>query len=195
MKKKIFLFTTLIAVCLASLLLWKFYIPTSAPSGPSEEQIGQKVKSLYELANPGVAVDIVTMTEESGMYKAVLKLISLAGTNYAEVYVTKDGQLLTQGVIYVERSIELIQRQKGFVDCLAGKGVRIFGINNQTATLLQLNVLGIYGQKLYVSCDGELLQRCTDAGIQQVPSVMIGEEITPGIQTADWFATKTGCVL
>jgi hypothetical protein len=159
------------------------------------QDVTNKVESLYELANPGVSVEVMNILEESGLYKVLLKSVGPTGTNYAEVYVTKDGKLLTESVVFVERSIAQIEGMKNFVDCLVEKGVKIYGLGNQTATLLQLNILGRYSPKLFVSCDGEFVKRCTDAGVQEVPSVVIGDKIEPGVKTADWFAQQTGCKL
>lgn len=165
----------------------------------------QKVKRFYELVFPDSRVEIVSLKEESGLYKVLAKITSAAGISYQEAYVTKDGKLLaaTDSTILVESSIEQIGKAKDFVDCLFDKGVRIYGLLNQTAnpagvqaTLLQLNILGrLYSPKLYVSCDRELVQQCLNKGITTVPSVVIGENIESGLKTIDWFVNKTGCKL
>ncbi|MEM5804993.1 MAG: hypothetical protein QW156_02785 [Candidatus Aenigmatarchaeota archaeon] len=159
----------------------------------SIEEIKQKVKNLYELANPGVTVEIASVTEESGLYKIILKAIDMGGINYREVFVTKDGKLLTEGVVLVEESIKQITRLKDFVDCLNEKGVKIYGLNNNTATLLQLNLLGRYSLKLYVSCDGDLVQNCIQANVSQVPSVVHNNKVEPGVKSIDWFEKISGC--
>jgi hypothetical protein len=112
-----------------------------------------------------------------------------------EVYATKDGKLVTESLIFVEKSIQQIESLKNFVDCLDKESVRIYGISNHTATLLQLNVLGIYSGKLYVACDGAFVSRCVDAGVQQVPSVVVGKSVSPGVKTLDWFEQQTKCKL
>jgi hypothetical protein len=164
-------------------------------SAITKQSIGEKIKELYEIANPGVSFEIINIEETSGIYKIVLKAISPLGITYREAYVTKDGKLLTEGVIFVETSIQQIQAYKDFVDCLDSKGVKIYGISNQTATLLQLNLLGRYSGKLYVSCDGVNIKRCTDANVQQVPSVVYRGSVYPGVQNIEWFEDLTGCKL
>jgi hypothetical protein len=159
----------------------------------TKARVGEKVKNLYELANPGSSFSIVSMSEESGIYKVVLRADTPYGTTYREAYVTKNGELLTESVIFVSKSIEQIAAYKDFVDCLDSKGVKIYGLNNQTATLLQLNTLGRYSTKIYISCD--TLKPCQDAGVTQVPSVVYKGEIFPGVQSISWFETKTGCKL
>ena len=156
--------------------------------------VSDKVKNLYQLGNPGTTVDIVSINDDSGLYRILMKTTSSAGTNYIEAYATKDGKLLTQNVIQIDDAIRQIGVMRNFVTCLKGKGVEIFGLNNQTATLLQLNALGTYSTSLYVSCDGRESQ-CASAGVQQVPSVVYNNTAYAGVQTAQWFASLTGCSL
>jgi hypothetical protein len=165
-----------------------------------KSEVSKRIESLYELANPGTNVEVLSLSEESGLYKALLKVVSPTGTNYAEVYVTKDGKILVQNVILVEQATEQIKKLKDFVDCLDSKKLKIYGVLNQTenpqgatATLLQLNILGVYSSKLYVSCDGRFVQNCISAGVTQVPSVVFGGRIEPGVKTIEWFESATGC--
>lgn len=183
-------------VCIALLVGLIFSTLTGFVSfsfGIPKSEVKNRVKTLFELANPGTNVEILTLTEESGLYKILIKAVGLGGTNYVEVYTTKDGKLLTQNVIFVEQSIQQIKRLKDFVDCLDGKGVRIYGLNNQTATLLQLNILGVYSTKLYVSCDGDLVANCVQANVTQVPSVVFAGRVDPGVKAIQWFESVTGC--
>ena len=157
------------------------------------QDVDSKIKSFYELSLPGTQVEIVNKQEEHGMYKILVKVISPLGVTYREAYVSKDGYLLTENPIFVERATEQINKSKNFVECLAGKGVRIYGLSNQTQTLLQLNILGIYGRLLYVPCDGQLVNNCIAANVTQVPSVVINGKVYPGVKTIDWFMQATGC--
>jgi hypothetical protein len=161
------------------------------PRAPVE----QRIKEFYELVIPGVAADVLSLEEESGLYHAVVRIVAPDGVSYREIYVSKDGKLLTETMIYVERSIEQIRRMKSFVECLDGKGVRIYGWSNQTATILQLQLLGRYSPLLFVSCDGQLVQRCIEVGVTEIPSVVMDRRVEPGLKTLDWFAKETGCEL
>lgn len=161
----------------------------------SKDAVAANAKSLYELVYPGVDISVLTATEQNGMYKVVLKAVSSSGTTYPEVYVTKDGKLLTENMVLVDESISQMRKMRVFVDCLDSKGVRIAVVANQTSTLLPVtNVLGVYGQKLLFDC-GTNLDACISANVTQVPSVVIGQYIIPGMQTTDWFARVTGCEL
>lgn len=165
--------------------------------------IEREIKSFYELVVPGSTAEVVNLKEDSGVYKILVRVTSAGTVSYQEGYVTKDGKLLSMAdsTILVENSVNQIEKQKNFVNCLYDKGVRIFGFSNQTipggpATILQLNILGrIYSPMLFVSCDGQFLQQCINTGISQVPSVVVGGNIEPGVKAIDWFENKTGCKL
>jgi len=198
MKKKIAILTIFL---IAGLLIGYFatniyyYIFRSATE--------RKIKTFYELLLPGTTAEVLSLNEQSGVYRILVKINSGGTISYQEGYITKDGKLLSMSdsTILVESSIDQVEKQKDFVNCLYDKGVRIFGVSNQTtqggvATIYQLNILGrIYSPKLFVSCDDQFVQQCINAGISQVPSIVLGGNIDPGIKTVEWFQTKTGCKL
>ncbi len=182
-------------VSIAGPFAWDMFFNSSASAG-------EKVKTLYELANPGVTFEVLSATEESGMYKIALKFATASGTNFNEVYVTKDGKLLSEGMVMVEKSTEDISAAKNFVDCLYDNGLRIYGVLNQSfsaeaasMTSMQLQTLGMYSGKLYVSCDGEFLQQCVNLGLQQVPSIVYNNTAYNGVKDVTWLEQTTGCKL
>jgi hypothetical protein len=198
MKKKI----AILAVFLVAGLLIG-YFATSIYYYIFRQDIERKIKTFYELLLPGTTAEVVSLNEQSGVYRIFVKINSGGTISYQEGYITKDGKMLSMAdsTILVESSINQVEKQKEFVNCLYDSGVRIFGISNQTtqggvATIYQLNILGsIYSPKLFVSCDGQFAQQCINAGISQVPSVVISGNVDPGIKTIEWFQTKTGCKL
>jgi hypothetical protein len=197
MRKKLLIIPILIALLVLAIYFLKPYLPKIGffrLVTPSKEKLEEKIVELYELANPGVTIEVISVEEESGIYKLVLKFVTAAGVTYREVYVTKDGKLLTESIIYVEESIERINSYKNFVECLRDS-VRIYGISNDTATLLQLNLLGRYSTQLFVPCDGALVANCLRANVSQIPSVVINGEVYPGIKTINWFEQNTDCEL
>jgi hypothetical protein len=162
--------------------------------------ISAKVERLYELSNPGVGAEVVSVTSESGMYKVGVKITSIDGqVSYAESWVTKDGRLLTQSVILVEESVGQMGKLRDFVACLADSGVRIFGSLDENvspqgsqATLLQLNLLGAYSPAIYVSCDADV-QACVEAGITQVPAVYYNGTVEFGLKNIEQLEEISGC--
>lgn len=162
-------------------------------SSISQKDVMNKVKEVLELSNPGTSIEIASISEESGLYKILVKATGALGTNYMEFHVTKDGKFIIQNPISIEASIDTIKKLNKLVDCLYEKGVRIYGLSNDTGTLLQFNVLGRNSAKLFILCDGEMLQQCINAGIEEVPSVVINGVIHKGAKTAEWLAEKAGC--
>ncbi|MEM7827036.1 MAG: hypothetical protein QXQ40_02320 [Candidatus Aenigmatarchaeota archaeon] len=159
----------------------------------SKQEVINKIKNIFELSNPGTTIEILSINEESGLYKFILKARSINGVNYMEVYATKDGKLLIENVVPIESSLERMKKLNSLADCLYEKGVRIYGLSNDTGTLLQLNVLGRNSAKLFVLCDGDMLQQCMSIGIKEVPSVVINETIYTGAKAPEWLAQQAGC--
>jgi len=159
--------------------------------------VSSNVESLYELVNPGVDISVVKVDQVSGMYKVLFKAVDIAGgTTFREAYISQDGKLLTENMILVEQSITQLNRIRSFIDCLENKSVKIAGIANNTPTLLQFNTLGgSYASKLYLSCDGDLIQQCVDIGITQVPTVIYDGVGYPGVQSIQFFENLTACKL
>ena len=189
-----FFFVILMIIIIGSVVMLK-----TSPAA-SSSSVSESVKKLYELANPAATFEVVAVTETSGLYKVLLKSVSSSGTVYSDVYVTKDGKFLSPSVILVENSTEQILKTKGFIDCLYDNNVRVFGILNNTlspqgaaTTGLQLQVLGMYSGKIYVSCDGPNLESCIKAGISEVPSVLYNNTLYPGAKELPWFEQISGC--
>lgn len=192
---RIVFFGILMIIIIGSVVMLKTSLASSSNSKAAES-----VKTLYELANPGTSFEVVAVNEESGFYKLLLKSVGQAGTTYNDVYVTKDGRFLSPSVILVENSTAQLLKMKGFVDCLNEKNVRIFGLLNNTfspqgaaATSLQLQALGTYSGKIYVSCDGANLESCIKLGVSEVPSVLYNNTLYPGARDIPWFEQLSGC--
>ena len=194
---RLFFFVILMIIIIGSVFMLKTSSITGLASGSKS---AESVKTLYELANPGTSFEVVAVTETSGLYKVLLKSVSSSGTVYSDVYVTKDGKFLSPSVILVENSTEQILKTKEFIDCLYDRDVRIFGTLNSSlspqgaaTTSLQLQALGMYSGKIYVSCDGPNLENCIRAGISEVPSVLYNNTLYPGAKDLPWFEQTSRC--
>jgi len=165
-----------------------------------KSSVAENVRKLYELAL-GSPVSVESVNDFGNLYKILLKVSTQQGSNYLEVYTTKDGKYVTESIIYVKESTQQIEKMKNFVDCLYNKGLRVYGAtqtNNtaiNSATLLQLNILGRYSPKIYVSCDGNNLQTCIQIGLQALPSIVYNNTAYPGVYSAEYLANLTGCKL
>jgi hypothetical protein len=167
-------------------------------SSMQKSSVAESVRKLYELAL-GSSVSVESINDFGNLYKVLLKVSTPQGPNYLEVYTTKDGRYVTESIIYVKESTKQIEKMKNFVDCLFNKGLRVYGATQtndtaiNSATLLQLNILGRYSPKLYVSCDGDNLQTCIQIGLQALPSVVYNNTAYPGVYSAEYLANLTGC--
>jgi len=169
-------------------------------SSLQKSSVAENVRKLYELAL-GSPVSVESVNDFGNLYKILLKVSTQQGPNYLEVYTTKDGRYVTESIIYVKESTKQIEKMKNFVDCLFDRGLRVYGAtqtNNtaiNSATLLQLNILGRYSPKIYVSCDGDNLQACIQIGLQALPSIVYNNTAYPGVYSAEYLANLTGCKL
>jgi len=194
--KVLFGILTLLIIAIVILFGINLFIPLNLTGYfANTEDVSSKIENLYELINPGVDVSIEKIEDISGIYKILFRAIDVSGTTtFREAYITKDGKLLTENMILVEQSITQINKIMNFVDCLASKNLRIAGVTNHTATVLQFNVLGgSYATKLYLSCDGQLAQQCVDANITQVPTTVYENKGYPGVQSIQFFENLTAC--
>ena len=195
-KQKLSIFVAGLVLGLSFFVVFNFVLPYLQKSS-----VAENVRKLYELALPGSSVSVESISDFGNLYKILLKVSTQQGTNYLEVYASKDGKYVTESIIYVKESVQQIEKMKNFIDCLFNKGLRIYGAtqtNNtviNSATLLQLNILGRYSPKLYVSCDGDNLQACVQIGLQTLPSIVYNNTPYPGVYSAEYLANLTGCKL
>jgi len=189
------IFTAIFSIVLIAIIgaLATFVLPkTGFFVASSQDDVLNRVKTIFELSNPGTTINIENVKEESGLYKILLKAKTQTGDTYSEIYVTKDGKFLIQNPISVEDAINNIKKLNALTDCLYAKGVRIYGLTNDTGTLMQFNILGKNSLKLFVFCDN-ILEQCINAGITEVPSIVINSTIYKGARTAEWLAQTAGC--
>jgi len=191
--KKLFITIISVIVIAAIVALATFVLPqTGFLTAYSKEDVLNKVKTIFELSNPETTINIENVKEESGLYKILLKGKTQTGDTYSEIYVTKDGKFLIQAPISIEDAINNIKKLNALTDCLYAKGVKIYGLTNDTGTLMQFNILGRNSLKLFVFCDN-ILEECINAGITEVPSIVINSTIYKGARTAEWLAQTAGC--
>ena len=194
-KQNLIMFMIGLLIGLTIFGVYNFVLPLAQKSS-----VAENVRKLYELAL-GSPVSVESVNDFGNLYKILLKVSTQQGPNYLEIYTTKDGKYVTESIIYVKESTQQIEKMKNFVDCLYNKGLRVYGAiqtNNtaiNSATLLQLNILGRYSPKIYVSCDGDNLQTCIQIGLQALPSIVYNNTAYPGVYSAEYLANLTGCKL
>ncbi len=153
------------------------------------------VEELYELQYESDA-EILSVSDQNGLYKVIVRFTDFAGQSATQdVFVTKDGELLTDRLIITENYKNALANQKSFAECLADTGLRILGKTDDTATLQQLDVLGTYAYKVFVSCDGPSEQACIDLGVQRYPTTVYNNTGFDNLYNPQFFAELTGCEL
>ncbi|UCD07751.1 MAG: hypothetical protein JSW41_02145 [Candidatus Aenigmatarchaeota archaeon] len=158
----------------------------------SQQQALDKLTAVYELISEA-DVEVLSVEEVSGVYKVLLRLKGTMGDTLEEVYVTKDGSLITAKIIDTEDYKTRLEDQKAFAECLKGKNLLVFGQSNEPNTIQQLQILGSFSYKIYVDCVGAQLEACQQLGIEQIPSVVYDGKIYTGVKNIDWFESLTGC--
>ncbi|MFB6075690.1 MAG: hypothetical protein ABEK17_00960 [Candidatus Aenigmatarchaeota archaeon] len=157
----------------------------------SKEEAGEKLKEIYTLSNPNQNIQISSVTEEHGLYKVIVK----SDNRLHEVYTTKNGEVFIRNPSQIDKLHSRLRETQDFIDCLEEKDVRLYGIVNQTATQAQIQILGgtTFASQLYTSCGGQNVERCTEQGIERVPSIKIGDQVMTGVKTVPQIENATGC--
>ncbi len=166
----------------------------------SEGEVGKVVLELVNSQLPGA--ELIEVNQKSGLYEVVV----LFEGREIPIYITADGKNLVQGVTplddvmqqnqpsegYSEEDIETIST---FIDCLAEKGVKIYGANwcGWTKKLV-VETLGGFDVAIpiYVECT-ENQELCSLEGIEGYPTIKIDGELYEGSRTFEGFAEATGC--
>lgn len=176
------------------LIIAYMFVQPSLPS-TDREKAAQAIKDIYELQYE-TDVTIDSIQERSGIYQVTARFTDFSGRNVTQdVFITKDGELITDRFVIAENYRALLAGQKAFVECLRDRGVRVLGQTNDTATLQQLALLGTYSYKLFVSCDAPNEQSCRNLGVDRYPTAVYNSTGYPNIFPPGFFANLTGCAL
>jgi len=160
-----------------------------------ETKVTANIKEIYKILTDR-DVEVLSAKYENGIYKLVIRIIDATGnSNVQDLFATKDGQYMTDKLIDMQAYRLGLVKEKDFIDCLFNRGVRIVGISNNTASVLQVQALGSFGYRLYFDCAGENLQICQNIGVKSVPSVIYNNTIYEGLKEPAWFAALTNCTI
>jgi len=158
-----------------------------------ENAATQNIRDVYKLLTDR-DVEILSVNEESGIYKVSIKTVDANGTsNVQDVFITKDGKLVTDRFLRIEDYRASLLSNKNFIDCLSAKGMLVLGQNFDNYTIMQMQVLGDFGYRIYFDCVGGNLQTCQNLGIKKVPSMLYNQTIYEGLKPVQWFEDMTGC--
>ena len=169
----------------------------------SESDAGQKILDFAD--SQGIAAELVEVNKKSGLYEVVL---FMQGRD-VPVYVTLDGENLVSGLTPLgvitqpsqtqqtseEYSEEDLEKISVFIDCLAKKGVKIYGANwcGWTKKLVVQTLGGFdIAAPIYVECT-ENEELCSSEEVSGYPTIKINQELYKGARTFEGFAESTGC--
>ena len=159
----------------------------------SQQSVSDVVKSIYELRFESPA-EILRVDQANGLYKVVVRFTDQTGAQQTQdVYLTRDGKLLTTSLLLTDNYRLFLSAEKGLIECMQTKGLRIFGKTDDTATIQQMQALGDYSYKLFVPCDGANEATCNGLGITRYPTAVYNNTGYSNSYTAQFFSELTGC--
>jgi len=202
-KQNYWMIASIVLVILLVIILITGGITGGAIGIINEEDAGQKI---LEFANEqGAEAELINVEEDGSLYLVTL----LMEGQEIPVHITKDGKYLAQVVpldlqiqtpqtpqptpqSYSEEDLEKI---KPFINCLAEKGVKVYGANwcGWTKKLV-VNTLGGFdiAEPIYIECT-ENEDLCASEGVTGYPTIKINNELYDGERTLEGLATATSC--
>ncbi|MDI6721390.1 MAG: hypothetical protein QMD85_03300 [Candidatus Aenigmarchaeota archaeon] len=192
-KKTTFYKIIILVLAVATVFLfYKSYISTGNTISGSDKA-AKSAEEVYKLLTDGNA-EVLTVKEEApGLFRVVVKTGTTGGNvNAQEIFITGDGSLITTNVIKVEDYKKNLVVDKQFVQCLFDKSVRIFGMSNETASVLQVQQIGNFGVRIFVDCLVNV-QACQQLGVQRFPTTVYNNTGYPGVQSAQFLSQLADC--
>jgi hypothetical protein len=190
MAEKPTIYMGVIAVLILAVAFLLFSNPTGNVVREDAEGATSAVKDIYRLIT-GEEAEILNVSEESGLYRITSRFSSATGIVTQDVYITKDGKLITANIAKTDEYKKSLQTDKEFVQCLSDKSLIVLGANDQ-ASLLQLQVLGQFSSRIYFDCSSNV-EICQKIGVESVPSLFYDNVTYPGVQTLSFVEELTGC--
>jgi len=158
---------------------------------------GTIVSDTLELETD-VSIESVDLTTPS-MYRVLADTTPGQEGGITPFYVTSDGEYLLSSPINVTDYRNRYQARSAFIDCLAERGLTVYGNVSSTATRYQIQVFGgstdlgaIYTP--FDSTNRTQLGMVQQAGVQVLPfHATNGTAFAQGVQSINTFEQRTGC--
>lgn len=169
-------------------------LPNAAESSPvtDAERVAAGQAVQRNLAPRVGPVSIPSIDWVSGVFRVVAQP-QAAGAQPMEVFVTRDLALLFPSAQRLGSAAAAPnQGDGGFGQCLAGKGLRLYGDPGQPATQRQLAELGPGGRSLLVDC-GSRPGECANLGQTTLPVLQLGTQKVAAHMPRAVVAKWTGC--
>ncbi|MFH0832604.1 MAG: hypothetical protein V1900_02720 [Candidatus Aenigmatarchaeota archaeon] len=177
MKKNLLILSVVFAFGLIVGLFFGTLTVNFLTPGLSRSEIAMQIKDLYELSS-GMHIERVEVARDGWLYKATIYVLD---TEPTIVYVSLDGNVISENTLNAKEYKKLLDGQKRFIDCLYSKGLKIYSSGNES-TQLQILGGGRLPRRVFVDCT-----ECS------VPSISYNNKTYEGIKQLDWFESTTGC--
>jgi hypothetical protein len=174
--------------------------PPAAPASGGEYTVRpilpdldtQQIAALVEQTLTGLGgrrASVTFVRDESHLYRVSYKLGEEAPK---ELWISKDGHYIAHEVTDVLLIREQVARDRRFVDCLDGAGVRLF-LDASAGSAAVLRDVGIGADRLAVWCEVPD-SGCPKLGVKKLPSARVGAgPVYEGGISRAWLETQTGC--
>lgn len=207
------LISIVFAVLFLSTVAWTFYQNKSCITGAviSEDQAGEKLVDFISTSFGAEVSEYKDIKDLGDIYEVI---VPYQGQEIP-VYITKDGkyfissamemsavpaldvsqtQQASQPATTESYSTEDISKLKEFNQCLAQKGVKIYGANWCGYTQKWVETLGGFDAvtPIYVECTEET-ELCQTEGISGYPTTKINGKDYNNARTIEAIASETGC--
>jgi hypothetical protein len=163
-------------------------------SSINSDQASKDLVSALEQST-GQNLEIVSSTEENGLYKIQIKNQNDQLSTY---YITKNGELVAQDSSFTDfgQFKNTIEAQAQFSNCMSERDVVMFGNQSQRATAAQIQLLGGPNQvsDIYADVNNEqVLQQAVQLGVSSTPAFLYQNSTAQGVQTIPQLEDFTGC--
>lgn len=184
-----------VGIIVVLILVIGYLLMQPTPAIGNQQAASGVIKQIYDTQFETTS-EVLNVNDTNGVYKMAVRFNDPTGkSTVQDVYVTKDGKLFTNTLVNSESYLSFLNIEKNFAECLQTKGVRILGQTNDTATLQQLQALGNYAYKVYVSCDGANEAQCKQIGVTKYPTTVYNSTAYTELYTAAFYVQLTNCTV
>jgi len=158
----------------------------------SEDRASQDLISLLETRS-GQEHEVVSVKTENDLYKID---VSDPQNQLSTYYITRNGEMITNGMTDFEELKNTVDAQREFSNCLANKNTVMYGNSSQRATSLQIQILGGVNMAAPIYKDlsnQQNLQEAVERGVETVPGIYYDGSVLSGVNQISQISEFTGC--
>lgn len=163
----------------------------TAPAAADPDLVKQQLVEFMRLTRK---VDLVPMSvRRDGEVLSVA--VATRGSKPAvdQLITTKDGLVLLENALDLDREIEILGNDRRFAGCLLDAGVRLFIDGRKGVDRKQAAVIGRFSNTLVVNCAGAGKAECAKQKITKTPTWMLGTVKVEGGRARAWLEAATTC--